>query len=76
MSQVKQVDCFKKSVKLGELEPGSLFSYKGTVAFKSEYCTNGKPDCYIVGSGEAFCPKVEDVRELSVMRVKLLALYQ
>lgn len=75
MAQIKQVDCFKKSIKLGELEPGALFSYKCTVAVKSEYCNNGILEYYILGSGEAFSPKCEDLRELSVLRVKSISFY-
>lgn len=43
-------------IKLGYLEPGSLFGDKDTndMYVKSEYnYPNGNPDCVILGSGEA-----------------------
>lgn len=44
-----------EQVKLGELEPGTLFKRGETYGFKSEYRTDkGICECFIVGSGEMF----------------------
>ncbi|MCZ8541980.1 hypothetical protein [Psychrobacillus psychrodurans] len=42
-------------IKLGELEPGTLFKKNGTYAIKSEYRnTKGTCESYIIGTGEMF----------------------
>lgn len=42
-------------IKVGELEPGTLFKKNDTYAIKSEYRnTKGTCECYIIGTGEMF----------------------
>lgn len=56
-----------QKVKLANLEEGSLFEYKGTIALKSEYRTDlGTCECYIVGSGEMFWGGTSKPNELMV----------
>jgi hypothetical protein len=67
----------KKTVKLCELEPGSLFMTpdKRCLALKSEYHTDkGAVEAFIVGTGEMFWggtsdPKVQ--RNLDVLKVEI-----
>ncbi len=64
----------KKRIKLGKLSPGSLFLCHGTIALKSEYRTNGKPDAYILGSGEAFwggCKTADELNNLEVIKIEV-----
>jgi len=58
---------FENKIPLGELDPGSLFMLEdATVAFKTEYSTGGRPDCYIHGSGEVLHCGGVDLNELLV----------
>ena len=63
----------KGKIRLGDLPNGSLFTYNGTLALKSEYSTNeGVIEAYIVGSGEFFWGGTatgKDQRNLLVRRV-------
>ena len=43
----------RKLVSLAEC-PIGMFKYGSTLALKTEYRTDGSPDCYIVSSGEYF----------------------
>jgi hypothetical protein len=67
----------KKTVKLCELEPGSLFMTpdKSCLALKSEYNTNqGAVEAFIVGSGEMFWGGTSDTRvqrNLDVLKVEI-----
>jgi hypothetical protein len=36
------------------MAPVGLFDFNGALCVKTEYSTNGRPDAYIVGSGEYF----------------------
>ena len=63
-----------KSVKLTDLDSGSLFLFGDTIALKTEYRTNGQSDAYIVGSGEYFWGGAKSVQErenLIVFQLKL-----
>lgn len=65
---------FEKQIKLGILESGSLFTLEnGTIAFKTEYSTNGRPDCYILGSGEVLHCGGVDLDELDCYPISLSA---
>lgn len=46
----------EEQIPLGDLEPGHLFTdeERSYVALKSEYMRDGQPECYLLGSGEAF----------------------
>ena len=65
-----------KIVRLSELPNGSLFSYRNTIALKSEYRTaSGACECYIVGLGEMFwggTSKSEDLNHLPVTPLLLV----
>lgn len=60
-------------VSLAELEPGSLFEYKKTIALKTEYISeSGTIEAFILGSGEMFwggTDNAEDQRKLLVKKV-------
>lgn len=43
----------KRKVKLGKC-PIGLFLFEEILCLKTEYWNNGKPECYIVSSGEFF----------------------
>ena len=43
----------KRTIKLGKC-PIGLFLFDGYLCLKTEYYRNGKPECYIVSSGEFF----------------------
>lgn len=67
----------KKTVKLCELKPGSLFMTpdKSCLALKSEYNTNqGAVEAFIVGTGEMFWGGTSDPRvqrNLDVLKVEI-----
>ena len=44
----------KRKVRLGRC-PIGLFMFQDEVCLKTEYWSNGKPECFIVSSGEFFC---------------------
>lgn len=44
----------KRKVRLGNC-PIGLFLFQDEVCLKTEYWSNGKPECFIVSSGEFFC---------------------
>ncbi|WP_404427285.1 hypothetical protein LG296_01575 [Ureibacillus chungkukjangi] len=59
-------------VKLGELEPGTIFKKGDTYAVKSEYRTDkGICECFIVGSGEMFWGGTGNPNSLKVEPVDL-----
>jgi len=43
----------KRKVKLGKC-PIGLFLFENEICLKTEYWNKGKPECYIVSSGEFF----------------------
>jgi len=44
-----------EQIKMGELDPGTMFKCGDTYGFKSEYRTDkGICECFILGSGEMF----------------------
>jgi len=49
----------KRKVRLGNC-PIGLFMFQDEVCLKTEYWSNGKPECFIVSSGEFFCGGVTD----------------
>ena len=49
----------KRKVRLGNC-PIGLFMFQDEVCLKTEYWSNGKPECFIVSSGEFFCGGVAD----------------
>ena len=49
----------KRKVRLGNC-PIGLFMFQDEVCLKTEYWSNGKPECFIVSSGEFFCGNVTD----------------
>lgn len=49
----------KRKVRLGNC-PIGLFMFQNEVCIKTEYWSNGKPECFIVSSGEFFCGGVTD----------------
>jgi hypothetical protein len=49
----------KRKVRLGNC-PIGLFLFGDTICLKTEYWSNGKPECFIVSSGEFFCGGVTD----------------
>lgn len=54
-----------RRIRLENLKKGSLFRYNETMALKTEYYTDdGRPECYIVGSGEFFCGGIQSKDEL------------
>lgn len=62
--------------KLWELPNGSFFTtedYPDGVYLKSEYMTNGSPDCYIHGTGEYFAGGVtqSELNEIDVIELVL-----
>lgn len=60
-----------KQIKLDDLSPGTLFRYNETIALKTEYYTDdGRPECYIIGSGEFFCGGANSIDELLNLLVK------
>lgn len=53
-----------KGCTLEELKPGTLFSFNGTIALKSEYYTaTGAIEAFIVGSGEMFWGGTKDPKD-------------
>jgi len=60
-----------KTVKLEDVEPGSLFRYNDTIGCKTEYRDNdGTVKAYIIGSGETFCGgRYTDINELDVIPI-------
>jgi phosphoribosylaminoimidazole carboxylase (NCAIR synthetase) len=57
-------------MKLIDLPNGSLFSYKGSIALKSEYRTdNGAVECYLLGSGEMFWGGTNNANDLNNLEV-------
>lgn len=58
---------------LEEVESGNLFIYGSTIALKSEYTRDGKPECYILGSGEFFCggKDITDINKITVTEIEL-----
>ena len=66
----------KEKVRLGDLEPGSLFlsEDKKTLGLKSEYRVNGAVEAFIVGSGEMFWGGTSEAmaqNNLEVYRVEI-----
>ena len=49
----------KRKVRLGNC-PIGLFVFQDEICLKTEYWSNGKPECFIVSSGEFFCGGVTD----------------
>lgn len=65
----------KNKTTLGELESGSLFRYKGTIGFKSEYRTDkGAIEAYCYGSGEMFWGGTDNAKEQSNLLVEKIDL--
>jgi hypothetical protein len=62
----------KKFCLLKDVPNGSLFMKDGTIALKTEYSTDGSPDCYIVGSGEYFWGGTSDRTIRDEFRVLIL----
>jgi len=61
----------KRKVKLGKC-PIGLFLFEDCLCLKTEYWNNGKPECYIVSSGEYFVGGVlEEDKFLDLMVVPL-----
>jgi hypothetical protein len=57
-------------ITLEELPAGSLFSFNGTIALKSEYRTeNGAIEAFILGSGEMFWGGVTTAAEQTALLV-------
>lgn len=49
------MNSIQEKIRLGDLEPGTMFKYGDTFGFKSEYRTDkGICECFILGSGEKF----------------------
>lgn len=49
----------KRKVRLGNC-PIGLFMFQDEICIKTEYWTNGKPECFIVSSGEILCGGITD----------------
>ena len=61
----------KRKVKLGKC-PIGLFLFEDYLCLKTEYWNNGKPECYIISSGEYFVGDVlEEDKFLDLMVVPL-----
>lgn len=61
----------KRKVKLGKC-PIGLFLFEDCLCLKTEYWNNGKPECYIISSGEYFVGSVlEEDKFLDLMVVPL-----
>jgi hypothetical protein len=56
-----------KKVKIGELSPGHLFSYEGSIVMKSEYRNDkGGCLCYLEETGECFWGGKIELNDLMV----------
>lgn len=64
---------------IGELEPGSIFRTVDepvSYGFKTEYSTDGNPDCYCYETGEYFgaadlCKKYGSLRNIPIVKIEL-----
>ena len=58
----------KRIVKLGKC-PIGLFIFNGELCLKTEYWNKGKPECYIVSSGEFFVGGVHEADKFLDLKV-------
>lgn len=51
------------------MAPVGLFDFEGTLCIRTEYSTNGRPDAYIIKSGEYFWGGARDPQEACLLQV-------